>query len=148
METIIPAGYRVTVDSWENDGDAGRTITLTGLDRDAAKLYVEFARLFYSQNNHRGPKGYGNMYEPSSEMLKDAHDAAKKVILDNWKAFVSVGFDMTEEDLNDESYLREVVHDLHSDLFGMGEFYFRVLEKVKVEHLPTEIRLNDVTGEF
>lgn len=148
METIIPAGYRVTVDSWENDADAQRTIVKEGLDRDMAKFFVEFARLFYSQNNYRGPKRYGNMYEPSREKLKDAHAAAKKVILDNWGAFQQMWDDVEKEELDDEDCIWDLTAELHHELFGGSEYHFRVLEKVKVEYLPVEIRLNDVTGEF
>ena len=45
METIIPAGYRVTVDSWENDADVHRTIVKKGLDRDMAKFHEELGHI-------------------------------------------------------------------------------------------------------
>ena len=140
METIIPAGYRVTVDSWENDADAKRTIVKEGLAIDVAKFFVDFARLFYSQNSYRRPKGFGNMYEPSREKLKEAHAAAKKVILDNWGAFRQMWDDVEKEELEDDDCIWDLTAELHHELFGWSEYHFRVLEKVKVEYLPVEIR--------
>lgn len=119
METIIPAGYRVTIDSWGNDADVRRTVVKEGLEHDMAKLFVEFARLFYSQDNYRGPKGYGNMYVPSREKLKDAHAAAKKVILDNWGAFQQMWDDVTQEELDDDDCIwdLDLTAELQHELF-------------------------------
>lgn len=149
METIIPAGFRVTINSWENDGDAKRSEIKEGLSREMAAFYVDVAKLFYSKNNYRGPKGFGNMYSPSKEELKEAHAAAKQVILKHFTAFCKMwGEDYDVAILDSEDALYDFTSELHYDLFGASDFQFRVLESVKVEHVPNEIRMNDVTKEF
>lgn len=148
MDTVIPAGYRVTVHSWENDADAKRTITKEGLSKEMAKFFVEFARLFYSQNNYHGPKGFGNVYQPSRRSLDDAHAASREVILANWDAFTEMWDDIEPEELSDDDCIWDITSELHYELFGGGEFHFRVLESFKVEYLPVEVHLSDVTEEF
>ena len=56
--------------------------------------------------------------------------------------------DVTKEELDDDDCIWDLTAELHHELFGGSEYHFRVLEKVKVEYLPVEIQLNDVTGEF
>jgi hypothetical protein len=40
MKTI-PAGYQVSVTSWENDGDNYRTETIPGLSKEGAQFLVD-----------------------------------------------------------------------------------------------------------
>ncbi len=149
METIIPAGYRVTVNSWENDGDAKRVVVKEGLSHSRAALYVDFARLFYSQNNYHGPKGFGNMYEPRKAELAEAHAAVKDVLIKHFAAFCEMwGEEYDVHELDNEDALHDFAGELHYELFGASEYKFRVLESIKVEHIPFPITMQDVTKEF
>ncbi len=78
MKTIIPAGYRVTIESWENDGDNATTKVLEGLTEQDAKFVVDFASLFKSQNNKK--PGIGNMYEPDDEERAQVAKAVTAVV--------------------------------------------------------------------
>lgn len=150
MQTIIPAGFRLTVHSWENDGDNRRSLVQDGLTSAHARFLVDFAKLFYSRNNRRGTAGFGNLYKPSSEELQQAHDAAKQVFLKHWDEFVSLYEGITKEELEDpeSDALHDIVGELHYDLFGASEFRFRVLDKYTVEFVPEVIELEDVTSAF
>lgn len=143
METVIPAGYRVSVASWENDGDAKRTITKEGLSREMAKFFVEAAAVFGS---------YGNQYSPSDAQLKVVHRKMREVIFANWEAFSQMWDDLTKEEMDTgddlDSAIWDVTAELHYELLGGGDFRFRQMETIKVEHLPVEVRMKDVTGEF
>lgn len=56
-ETIIPAGYRLSVTSWANDADNYKNEMVEGLTLDEVKFRVDFIKLFTSKNN-RNDKRY------------------------------------------------------------------------------------------
>ena len=140
--TIIPAGYRITVDSWENDGDNSRTKTIEGLSEQDAKFAVDFALLFGSRNGK--DEGFGNLYEPSDKEMNKVGEAIKEVVAKH---------SPLPKDLS------EVFEDADSDVFCMleyaydlgltgGEFFTRVLDGIKVEYIPEPIEIQDVTTKF
>ncbi len=151
-KTIIPAGYRITIESWENDADNYKTKLMEGLQKESTMFLVDFAKLFYSQNNWNGPKGHGNMYDPNVSELeafrKDFEDIVSKHIKENTEACLLQYF---YDDENGKFYedQSDGVMDLAYELgLSGGDFYTRVLSSIKVEYIPTEIVLNDVTEDF
>jgi hypothetical protein len=146
--TTLKAGYRITVTSWENDADNYRTITRDGFSFKQAQLICELLSHMGSRSN--APKEalqFGNMYEPEfgndgeavvefwRELLAKHPVAAKEL------EFVP-GEDIDDEDLFYQ--FGEVV----SEFTGSGDFFTRVVENVKVEYLPHDITLENVTTEF
>ena len=127
--TTIQAGYRLTVVSWENDGDNYNTKTIDGLSIERVRLLVDLCRLHASRNISRG---FGNMYDANDDERLAYHTAIQDV-LD--KHPVSMDIDEAES----------ILYDLA--LQG-GEFYTRVLDKFKVEYIPHQINLLDVTDQF
>lgn len=151
-QTVIPAGYRVTVESWENDADNYKTSVMEGLTKGEVVFLVDFAKLFYSQNNWKGPKGHGNMYDPDSKELSNFKEAYMGVI--NKHGVAAMG-DVIRSHFWDEDAgsFYEDQHDGVMELaydMGLsgGDFYTRVLDSIKVEYIPTEIILQDVTEDF
>lgn len=153
--TTIPAGYRVTVVSWENDADHYKTKVLEGLTEQEARFVADFASLFKSKNNH-GNRGIGNMYEPSSKEMAEAQAAVKAVVarhqplpegVTEYFQCEDAGIDAfgDEEDDGFMDGFTEYAYEL--GLSG-GDFYTRVMESIKVEHIPEQIHLSDVTAEF
>lgn len=151
-QTVIPKGYRITVESWENDADNYKTKIMEGFEKSSVEFITEFVKLFYSKNNYRGPKGFGNMYEPSDKELKGFAEACNLVI----KKHINKDTENTvrqyfwDDDANSfyEDH-HEGVIDLAYDLgLSGGDFYTRVLDSFKVEYVPVEIILQDVTEEF
>ena len=138
-QTKIPAGYRVTVTSWENDGDNYRTNSIDGLSCQDAKLLVNLSRLQEGE--------FGNMYEPSDEKCAKYSKACKKVFdvnpHDPLGKFAGWNTETTEENAD------ELASEMLQDLFGSSEYYYtRVCEEVVVEYLPQDIFIDDVTKEF
>lgn len=149
-QTIIPAGYRLTVVSWENDGDNYQTKVLEGLTKEQTQFYVEFLKWFDSKNqpNHKF-KTFGNMYDPSESEVAEAHNYIKvtlfqysDIINNLWE------YNVIEDCITDDDF-SDVINDLHSNVCGRSEeFYFRVVESIKVEYIKEPIVLEDVTKEF
>lgn len=135
-QTIIPAGYRITVTSWENDADNYNTEVKEGLSLEQCKLYVDLCKLM------EGDDDVSNLYEPDEEELALLKAALVSVAKQHLPA-AELDEDATEEDMND--VMMDIIYDL--GLAG-GDFCTRVCEEWKVEHVPVEIVLNDVTEEF
>jgi hypothetical protein len=126
--STIKAGYRVTVKSWENDGDHYNTITKDGLSEEDVKLYVDILKL--------AREDFGNMYDPSDKELEDFGNAVKKVFDKHGRAY-------------DESNCEEEGGEIIGEFCGYSEHYFtRVVEKITVEYVPQEIVIEDVTTKF
>ena len=74
----IEAGYRLTVTSWENDGDNYNTKTVEGYTLEEVTFLVELCNLFRSRNQVKGC--IGNMYEPSDKELQESEKAVLNVV--------------------------------------------------------------------
>lgn len=151
-QTVIPAGYRITVESWENDADNYKTEIMEGLQKTSVEFLVDFAKLFYSKNNWNGPKGHGNMNEPRAKELNDFRESymqivTKHITKDTEPSLLQYFWDEDNNLLYDDQHdgIMELAYEL--GLSG-GEFFTRVLDSVKVEYIPSEIVLQDVTEEF
>lgn len=151
-QTVIPAGYRITVESWENDADNYKTKIMEGLQKASVEFLVDFVELFHSQNNYRGPKGHGNMYDPDVNKLNNFREAYVEVIKkhitkDTEPKLLEYFWDEDNNLMYDDSHdgVMELAYEL--GLSG-GAFYARVLDSIKVEYIPNEIVLQDVTEEF
>ena len=143
-KTIIPVGYRLSVVSWENDGDHYNTEVMEGLSEEEVKFLVEICKLHYSQYRDHNVRTFGNMYEPNDKEIEEYYEA-----LDNIrKKYPNVKdkYDNEEHELEDGEHVREAFcYDLG---FTKGEFFTRVCESFKVEYVPVEIILEDVTEKF
>lgn len=142
-ETIIPTGYRITIESSENDADNYKTKVMEGLRKESVEFLVDFANLFY---NH------GNMCDPEENELESFHKDCEIVvglhINENFEnKLLQYFYDDIENKFYEDQYdsVMELAYDL--GLSG-GKFYTRVVESIKVEYIHTEIVLQDVTEEF
>ena len=139
-QTTIPAGYRITITTWENDADNYKTEVMEGItDINLAKFYCELAELHTSRHDHR-KKGFGNLYEPSEREIGDYFAAIDLLIKKYPDIQIYKGQPVTEAD-----HVRDAIYEL--GLTG-GDFFTRVCENIKVEYTPTDIVFNDVTEEF
>lgn len=144
--TIIKAGYRVTISTWENDCDNWNTSIVEGLTRKQAEFLVDLCEHMGSVNSI-SKKGFGNIY-----------DCSESDII----AFSNFLFDLIEKHF-EEKQDREVVdvdefmqlaHDSIERLVGVslfdinlcgGDFFTRVCDSYKVEFSEADIHLLDVT---
>lgn len=151
-QTIIPAGYRLTIESWENDADNYKTKVMEGLQKPSVEFLIDFAKLFYSNNARRRPKGFGNMYEPRNGELEDFGEACRYIIdkhitKDTEQNLLQYFWDEDNNQFYEDQHdgVMELAYEL--GLSG-GDFFTRVLDSFKVEYIPNEIILQDVTEQF
>lgn len=137
--TTIKKGYRLTVTSWENDGDSYSTKVIEGLTLPQVKLMVEIAQLHRSKNGY--PKGFGNMYEPSDKERKEYIEAMRTLLK---KHPPEAHLDDVSEYIDTEDFA-DCAHEFVGDMFGYSEFYTRVYDKHTVEWIPEDILIEDVT---
>jgi hypothetical protein len=129
--TIIPIGYRVTVTTWENDGDNYNTKCVEGLSKSAAEFIMKLCNL------HGSSDDFGNMYEPDDDELEKYQNEIQYLI-----------------DHHDGEFPEycETVEGVQQYLYNIGlsgsEFYTRVFETIKIEYVPVEIHIEDVTEQF
>lgn len=134
-ETIIKAGYRITVGTWENDGDNDRTKVMEGVSKEHIPFIAAVCNLF--ESGSRNANCFGNMYEPSEQEVNALQEALRGVIEQH----------ASRPDHCDSP---EAVLDTLGWGLGLtgGEFYTRVFESIKVEYIPQDIMIQDVTHEF
>ena len=149
MKSVIPAGYRVSISSWENDGDNNQKKVIEGLaKRERIKYLADVCKLFKSKSlSTETEKFYGNMYEPDRADIEEACSAIVVVMAAHRDAL-----DQEEQDLLDAfdmDCIGDYITDFLGELLGYSEDYWvRVFAGMKVEYTPVEITLDDVTGEF
>jgi hypothetical protein len=154
--TILKAGYRLTIDSWENDLNSFYTFTQEGYTKEDIEFLIKFCQLF-----RRGER-FSNLYEPAASVIKDLGQTlatlidkyqpqsyhALNEIYDGIEGLVTTALrEQTYDDL-----LEFFSSDLSPHFFGSGDsnfpFFTRVCDRVKVEYIPETIRIRDVSTEF
>lgn len=131
----IPAGYKIIITTWENDGDNYNTAHMSGLSWYQVRLLVKLAELFYS-HNQQGERGYGNLYDPTDAEC-EAVERAIQTTFDKYNTH-TIAWSVDQ--------CRDMLADLH--LKGCSEFYTRVLSDIVVEHYPVALDVEDVTDQF
>jgi len=142
-QTVIPAGYRLTVHSWENDSDHHEDKVLEGLLQHTLLYYVDLCRA--CRSTYFGGK-FGNLYEPSKGELAQLRED----VLEIARRHPLVWGDEDPAKMADTSLYHHVMSDLdHLGLTGEPDgFLTRHCEKIKVEHVPIDITINDVSDHY
>lgn len=168
MKTITqPAGYAITVASWENDGDYNATKTMSVATLEQARIVTSIAKLFRSywrQGSIRGETSFDNMYDASLQELHDMFRAISKIIGDyplfqelfGWDDFVlPTEQDFSEYDEEAEDNPVEYMHDAVFELLTLlglsgqqDEQHTRVAENITVRYYPEAVYAEDVTDAF
>jgi hypothetical protein len=144
-QTVIPAGYRVTISSWENDADARQDEILEGLTKERVQYLVDLCSLFKSSS--QGKQYHGNMYDPSEKEIHRACLAIVLVMNKHREALTEDELEVLNED--DLGSIGDFMTDFLGELLGRSENYWvRVFDGMKIEYVPVSIILNDVTEEF
>lgn len=148
-KTIIPAGYRVTILSWENDADNYKDTIHEGQSKERVEFIIALCKKFRSKNSAKGC--FGNMYEASTAEMAPAVKAVLALMEDYRAVLTEVELDIldSEELKEDEDELAYAVQELMTDFLDSGEnTTFRVFDGAKVEMIPHEITLEDVSAQF
>lgn len=133
MLYTIPAGYRFTFDSSDNDGKY-RTFIKEGVSLKETQLLAKLARLI-------GYCGTGLEDPPDEETKAAAHATLFPIFEEHQELFDDFSLFTSVEPMID--YLSENM--LGHASWGCG---IRVLENYKIEYFPQEIQIEDVTDDF
>ena len=128
--TIIPAGYRLSVTSWENDGDNYRTEIISGLSDEQVRLRIALLKLFERKG------AFGNEYSMDTEKNDALPEAYEKIISDH----TNKTDDLTLEDIDD------IVNQM--GVANCSDFATRLCESFTVEYLEKPVIFKDVTANF
>lgn len=141
---VIPAGYRIIVTTWENDGDNYNTKTLSGISLDETKFLVEY--LEAHGNFHRNSSNWGNMYDPSQQDI-DSYLVDMQLILDRYPAVKKA---MEDRMRSGETATADCISEFYGYDLGVtcGEFFTRVVDDFTIEYIPSPITIEDVTAQF
>lgn len=148
---IIKKGYRVTVHSWENDGDYREINTLDGLSRDEMMFVADLLAPFRESSWKDETKYIGNMVD-----FRDGYDTydtimrrLAKIAMDHPKVF-EIGNDEDEDD--PELVLGQEVWETYCfdlGLVGSDENRLtRIADRIIVEYVPEDVTFKEVTSEF
>lgn len=133
--TKIPKGYRITIESYENDCDFGDTNIVEGLSEEELKQAVTLCTVMQT-------KEHGNLYYPS---------VFQKIKLFN---VLNIIFDYVEDCTVTIDNLDKYEDDFYNLLaeygfIGKAEDQFtRYCQSYKIEYLPDDIFIEDVTAQF
>jgi|SRR5579859_5972 len=133
LAPTIPKGYRLTVVSWENDGDNYNTKIKSGLTKEYALFFVDLCKAVDHDSE------IANLYEPSDEEVGDAHRVLRDVMIKHRKADENEPLDEVGDSAMEYLYDLGLCH---------GEFFTRVCESFKVELVPEDVHFEDVTKDF
>ena len=158
--TVIPAGYRLTVHSWENDADNRQTHILAGLSIGELLFYLDFCKLLRSADDDFEQRTFGNMYDPSESEIDEfiaaireitsKHIAAGNIVANDSHTGYMVSALNEELAGDDNAYFANSVSDTMSEFMGYSSdnFFTRVFDSHIVEYLPEPIEILNVTNEF
>lgn len=133
--TTIPAGYRLSVTSWENDADNYNTKVMAGLSIDDVNFYVDLCKSLVSQ--HKNRNAFGNMFDPRNDERDKFFKHVKTIIKNNNRI-----------DYNSEHWEDHIMGLLYDLGLSCGDFFTRVCDKFKVEYIAEPIVIDDVTSDF
>jgi len=164
---VQPAGYAITIASWENDADYPATKTMSVSTLEQAQLVTAIAKLFRSDWRNgtiRGETSFDNMYAPNTYEINAMFRAIAKIVGDyplfqelyGWDDFILP----TEQDFQDYDELDDdnPIEDVHDAVFELlaslglsgqqDEQATRVAESITVHYYPEAIYAEDVTSTF
>lgn len=143
--TTIPAGYRLIITSWENDGDNYHTGMQHGLSRGELDFHLALCKLLTSRHNPKN-EDYGNLVD-----YDGSFEAAVWHVMCKYESLLPESIKLPDEDgINKDQYpdwFTYAYEIILQSYFGTSEYYFtRVFESCKIEYLPDEIKIQDVTS--
>lgn len=156
MNNNIKAGYQLIIDSWENDWDSFKSITLSGLSKEEVHFYIDLLKNFDSASCHDG--GFGNESIDDNELVDYVNEVLLRHPLVSEEITKNYNLGKVEDDFDEDhefsDYVRDSYYVLVTDLLDRPESEYyrsehnfcRVFERVNVYLIPNEII--NVTNEF
>lgn len=156
MNYNIKAGYQLIIDSWENDWDSFKSMTLSGLSKEEVHFYIDLLKNFDSESCHEG--GFGNESIDDNVLVDYVNTVLLRHPLVSEEITKNYNLGKVEDDFDEDdefsNYVRDSYYLLITDLLDSPESEYyrsehnfcRVFERVNVYFIPDEII--NVTAQF
>ena len=142
--TVIPAGFTIAFQSWENDGDHYHVSTMMGLEKGEVDYLIKIAPLFASKHNRKF-RGYGNSDFNESivyDIIERTLECEREMMEKFFSIRVPEGFASKEEPAElcsfDKYEVMEAFHDIVDYPVEYDHDFVRVLDNVKVYEFANE----------
>lgn len=135
--TTIPAGYRISVTTWENDADNYRTEILEGVKKEHIPFIVAVCNLMGSNCNGNG---YGNLNSYTNNTVKI------NKLIEKLDELITLHPDRPKYCDSGGAVYENLLGEL--GFTGSEDFDTRVFDGIKIEYVPQQILLEDVTDQF
>ncbi len=140
MDSVIKSGYRFTTTSYENDGDNSKTVVLDGVPENKAKLLGRLSALLISNET-----GLENNYEPSKKEFEKAHKIMLPIFEEYKDVFTNEKFALIQDDVGE---MQDFIAENLLGYPGEEGYALRSLTSIKVEYIPMDIVVPDVTADL
>lgn len=145
---VIPKGYVLEIETWENDGDNYKTQTVFGVEEHEISQYKFILGLFKGSHcNNRSKCGNGDWDIVKHLVIAHIESGAKSGQLTPEFLDKVLGIPDLETLLNDdeeEYYLNEALTELLGIACEYDGDFMRVVEQVKLYIIEEEIQIPDV----
>ncbi|QAY01404.1 hypothetical protein ASwh1_345 [Aeromonas phage Aswh_1] len=150
--TVIPRGYVVGIESWENDGDNYGTIHHTGLTSDDVEFFKLIRPLFNSRHDWQEP-GHGNS-EFDDSLVIELVDILEKNFQysSQFSRFLSIdiySIDENEEVPNREKIKSCIIKNITGRAVDYDYYEFiRVVESIHIWWNSEEYQVQEIPARF
>ena len=143
--TVIPAGYRLSVTTRENDGDNYRTVVKEGLSKSDVDFLTDLCKAFQQDTDYANR--ISNIYLPSSKAMLRVYSVVAPIMLKHAQTEYRP---VDPENLSlDEICL---IFNECDELYELGifgeEWFTRVVQNFKVEYVDVPVMIKNVTSAF
>lgn len=140
---IVPTGYVIELQSWENDADYYSTQTFFGLSKEEVEYLKMIGKLFKSSCNHSGSHGNADYTDALAvDVVELSH------LFENGEQLLKDWFDISYADVSiedgditgtfEEDKFMDSVRDLLGEAVSYNYDFVRVLESIAVYGPVTE----------
>lgn len=147
MKTFsVKKGYRLSITTWENDGDDYSVQVNEGLDKPTVQFLIQVAQLFKSCNDD-DDSGFGN-----EEQKRDWVAPSIMKLLMGATLPEDVSEEWIDAVLFDDAFYVTLYNKILGHPVGYEYQFCRVFESFKVEYISEDVKVTipvkDVTEEF
>ena len=138
--SVIKAGYRISCNSWENDGDNYNLTIKDGFSEPHARFIYDILSQFCSSD-------ISNLYEPDEDEIEEFNNVMYAVFKRHECANEFFGIEDSSNH-NAEQIADRILQTILHDFMGGSEYFTRTVEDIKVEYIPEDVIFEDRSENF
>ena len=139
-KTSVKAGYRISCNSWENDGDNYNLTIKDGFSEPYARFIYDILSQFFMDSD------ISNLYEPNEDEIEEFNDTMYAVF--NRHACAAEYFLIEDSSKYSAEQIVDRITTILHNFMGSSEYFTRVVEEIKVEYIPEDVIFEDRSENF